>query len=163
MPKNKIATRSKKTAPKKKPVARKKLVAKNPPVAKKKVFAKSKAATQSKTLARKKAFAKKKARTGRKPTTRKRPSSGSIATVNLDEALRTHSDPGAAGQSGDIQGLREVADVDSESVEELMEEGQAFEAEVISGVENAPNADESEVTTQEVPEDDVPPEYHDQD
>ncbi|HEV2386898.1 MAG TPA: hypothetical protein VGS20_06530 [Candidatus Acidoferrales bacterium] len=52
---------------------------------------------------------------------------------------------------------------DSESVDELAEEGQAMEAELLSGVEeaDAANADESEVTTREVPEDDVPPEYRD--
>jgi len=44
-------------------------------------------------------------------------------------------------------------------VQELVAEGQFFEAEVISGIENAPDADEAEVTTHEVPEDDVPPEY----
>jgi len=44
-------------------------------------------------------------------------------------------------------------------VEELVEEGQFFEAEVIGGVENAPDADEGEVRTKEVPEDDVPTEY----
>jgi len=48
-------------------------------------------------------------------------------------------------------------------VEELVEEGQAFEAGVVSGVENAPDADESEVKTREVPEDDVPQEYLDED
>jgi hypothetical protein len=67
--------------------------------------------------------------------------------------------PEAGGQSGDIQGLSGVAKADSESVVELAEEGQAFEAEVVSGVENAPDADVAEVTTREVPEDDVPPEY----
>jgi hypothetical protein len=46
-------------------------------------------------------------------------------------------------------------------VEELAEEGQAFEAEVVSGVENAPDADQGEVRTHEVPEDDVPDEYRD--
>jgi DNA primase len=66
------------------------------------------------------------------------------------------------GQSGDIEGLRQLATADSQSVRELLEEGQSFEAGVISGVENAPNADESEVTTREVPEDDVPREYLDQ-
>jgi hypothetical protein len=65
----------------------------------------------------------------------------------------------AAGQSGDIEGLSRVARADSESVEELAEEGQAFEAEVLSGVEEAEDAEESEVTTHEVPEDDVPSEY----
>jgi len=67
--------------------------------------------------------------------------------------------PGSAGQSGDTQGLSDLAEAGSESVEELVEEGQFFEAEVIGGVENAPDADEGEVRTKEVPEDDVPTEY----
>ena len=67
--------------------------------------------------------------------------------------------PASGGQSGDIQGLLRDEVVDSESVEELEEEGQSFEAEVVSGVENAPDADEDEVRTREVPEDDVPDEY----
>ena len=70
--------------------------------------------------------------------------------------------PNAGGQSGDIQALPRNEDVDSESVEELAEEGQAFEAEVVSGVENAPDADQGEVRTREVPEDDVPDEYRDE-
>lgn len=65
----------------------------------------------------------------------------------------------SAGQAGDLQGLSEVEAAESESVSELLEEGNAFEAEVLSGVEDAPDADEREVTTHEVPEDDVPPEY----
>jgi hypothetical protein len=67
--------------------------------------------------------------------------------------------PNSGGQSGDIQALPRDEDVDSESVEELSEEGQSFEAEVVSGVENAPDADQGEVRTHEVPEDDVPDEY----
>lgn len=69
----------------------------------------------------------------------------------------------AAGQSGDVQGLSNEAEADSESVEELLEEGQAFEAEAIEGVEDAPDADVTEVTTKEFPEDDVPEEYLDND
>jgi hypothetical protein len=69
---------------------------------------------------------------------------------------------GAAGQSGDIQGISRQEDVDSESVEELAEEGQDFEAEAVSGVENALDPDEGEVRTHEVPEDDVPREYDEQ-
>jgi hypothetical protein len=65
----------------------------------------------------------------------------------------------SAGQSGDTQGLPAAPDVDSESVEELLEEGQSFEAEVVEGVENVPDADEGEVRTREVEEDDVPEEY----
>jgi hypothetical protein len=71
--------------------------------------------------------------------------------------------PDTGGQSGDTQGLSGVAEADSESVEELAEEGQYFEAGVISGIENAPDADEGEVRTHEVPEDDVPLEYLDRD
>jgi len=67
--------------------------------------------------------------------------------------------PNSAGQSGDLQGISDIADADSESVTELVEQGNAFEASVIAGVENGRNADVSEVTTREVPEDDVPKEY----
>src|SRR5580658_6886216 len=68
-----------------------------------------------------------------------------------------HSETG--GQSGDDQGLSKRETTDSESVEVLEDEGQSFEAEVIDGVENAPDPDVSEVKTHEVPEDDVPTEY----
>jgi hypothetical protein len=74
---------------------------------------------------------------------------------------RAHDELGAnsAGQSGDTQQLPDTPTSANESVEELAEEGNAFEAEVVSGVEDAKRPDESEVTTREVPEDDVPPEY----
>jgi len=48
-------------------------------------------------------------------------------------------------------------------VEELVEEGNALEAAAIQGVENALDADEGEVESHEVPEDDVPREYLDKD
>jgi hypothetical protein len=67
--------------------------------------------------------------------------------------------PASAGQSGDLQQLSGSADADSQSVEELVEEGNAFEAEAVQGVEDAETPDVSEVTTREVPEDDVPAEY----
>ena len=70
---------------------------------------------------------------------------------------------GTGGQSGDTQGLSGVAETDSESVKELLEEGQAYEAEAVGGVENVPDADEGEVRTHEVPEDDVPEEYRGED
>ena len=66
---------------------------------------------------------------------------------------------GAAGQSGDLQGLESEPQADSESVDELLEEGQAFEAAVIAGVEKASDAGIAPVTTKQVPEDDVPQEY----
>ncbi len=67
--------------------------------------------------------------------------------------------PDSAGQSGDLQGISDVANADSESLRELLEQGNAFEAEAVDGVENAKDPDVSEVTTREVPEDDVPEEY----
>jgi hypothetical protein len=74
---------------------------------------------------------------------------------------RKHDELGSnsAGQSGDIQALSDTADVDSQSVEELVEEGNAFEANVIEGVDDAKDPDVSEVKTREVREDDVPAEY----
>ncbi len=65
----------------------------------------------------------------------------------------------SGGQSGDTQGISGSPKTDSESVEELLEEGQAFEAEVVAGVESVPDADQGEVRTHEVPEDDIPEEY----
>jgi hypothetical protein len=66
------------------------------------------------------------------------------------------------GQSGDLQGLSNVESADSESVDELLEEGNAFEADAVKGVEDAGDFDEREVHTHEVPEDDVPREYLDE-
>ncbi len=64
-------------------------------------------------------------------------------------------------QSGDLQGLSNVEGADSESVDELLEEGNAFEADAVKGVEDAEDDDEAEVRTHEVPQDDVPGEYLD--
>jgi hypothetical protein len=69
----------------------------------------------------------------------------------------------SAGQSGDLQGLSNVESADSESVDELIEEGNAFEAGVVSGVEDSEDHEGREVRTREVLEDDVPDEYLDQD
>ncbi len=66
--------------------------------------------------------------------------------------------PASAGQSGDDSGLSTDETTGSESVAELAEEGQFFEAEAVSGVER-PYPDESPVRTHEVEEDDVPFEY----
>ena len=66
-------------------------------------------------------------------------------------------------QSGDLQGLSGIEGADSESVGELLEEGNAFEADVVMGVEDAGNADKKEVRTHEVSQDDVRGEYLDKD
>jgi hypothetical protein len=69
--------------------------------------------------------------------------------------------PGARSgeQAGDLQGLSNIQGADSESVDELLEEGNAFEADVVKGVEDAGDSNEREVHTHEVPQDDVPNEY----
>ena len=59
--------------------------------------------------------------------------------------------PAAEVDSGDVEGLPTEPEASSESVEELVDEGQYFEAEIVDGVENAPPADVAEVTTHERP------------
>ncbi|HET8922881.1 MAG TPA: hypothetical protein VFN26_07770 [Candidatus Acidoferrum sp.] len=119
-----------------------------------------KKAAPKKKLIRKKASPRK---TGakRKPAPKKPGVRGK--TQNLDTAVYEPTGLGArsGGQSGDLQGLSNVEDAASESVDELLEEGNAFEAEVVKGVQDAGDADE--VVTHEVPEDDVPEEYLDKD
>ena len=65
--------------------------------------------------------------------------------------------------SGDLQALPAVEHLDSENLLELIEEGNAFEANVLTGVQDAEDNEGKEVHTHEVPEDDVPGEYLDQD
>ena len=72
-------------------------------------------------------------------------------TGSTRRGLGAHS----AGQSGDTQGLSNVEETDSESVEELVEEGQSFEAGALAGVEDAEDG-QAEVHTKQVLEDDVP-------
>jgi hypothetical protein len=129
---------------------------------KKKAGAKKKLQPKKKIVAKKKSAPKKKAAAKRKSARRKAaPSRRGVQEVVNPVTIRGRRGLGAAsgGQSGDTQGLSQRESVDSESVTELAEEGQDFEAEVVSGVENAKDPDEGEVTTTEVPEDDVPPEY----
>jgi hypothetical protein len=108
---------------------------------------------------RKKKAAAKRRTTPRRPVGRSRPAemgSQNVETVQMKpRALRARA--GAGG--GDFGGVSTVESVDSESADELLEEGQAFEAGIVSGVEDAPDADHGPVKTREVPEDDVPEEY----
>jgi hypothetical protein len=78
------------------------------------------------------------------------------AELNEAEPMVKGRGARTGGQSGDDMGLSDVEDVDSESVEELVDEGQDFEAELVSAVENAPDPDEAELDA-EVPEDDPDP------
>jgi len=118
---------------------------------------KKKVASKNKPTLNKKPAAKK------KPIRRKKSGSQPKQEITNPIAIGGRRGLGLAtgGQSGDVQGLSREESVDSESVEELAEEGQYFEAEAVSGVEDAKDPDEGEVTTSEAPEDDVPPEYTD--
>jgi hypothetical protein len=80
-----------------------------------------------------------------------------------DRKKRMETGPDSAGQGGATQQISDTPIADSESVEELAEEGNAFEADAIYGVENASDPDVAEVITHEIPEDDVPGEYLDSD
>jgi len=144
-------TKSKRTAGKKvapmKKAAHKKLAKKS--VTPKKRLAKKKAApkkTEMKTnVSRKKTTGGKTAGALNKQV---RGKSQSVDTVAFAlEGLGARS----GEQSGDLQGLSNIQGADSESVDELLEEGNAFEADVVKGVEDAENADEGEVRTHEVP------------
>jgi hypothetical protein len=89
-------------------------------------------------------------------TTARSPQVDSLDVVipSRRRGLGAHS----AGQSGDTQGLSSVEETGSESVEELVEEGQNFEAGALAGIEDA-DASQGEVRTRQVLEDDVPREY----
>jgi hypothetical protein len=144
---------------------------KNKKSGKKQRASKSRVSAKAKLSARSGA---KKSSTKRKRATRRKPvreiedvmGSQSVETVPLS-AIRPKTRSARAGApgggGGDYSGLSVVAGADSESPRELLEEGQTFEAGIIEAVQDAPNADKGEIRTREVPEDDVPPEYDDQD
>jgi len=120
-----------------------------------------------KKLAKKKAAPKKaevKTKAGGKKSTRRK-TAGALKKQVREKSQSVDTVAfgleGLGPQSGDLQGLSNVEGADSESVDELLEEGNAFEADVVKGVEDAGDADEMEVRTHEVPQDDVPGEYQD--
>lgn len=120
-----------------------------------------------KKLVAKKVVAKKKAVAKTKPTVKKKSAAKRTTKQEVINPITASGRRGlgaaSGGQSGDTQGLSRRSYDDSESVEELMEEGQYMEAEAVAGVENAPDADQGEVRTRQFPEDDVPEEYKDDD
>ena len=99
----------------------------------------------------------------KKSAARKRRNRSTQLTEKSTAQIRQGVGLAEGGQAGDLQGLSGIEDVDSESVRELAQEGQDFEAGIVAGVENASDPDVSEVKTHEVPEDDVPEEYRNQD
>ncbi|SRR5579872_566913 len=120
----------------------------------------AKKAAPKKSAAKKKAVAKKTASKTAAPPAKP------VRSTRTTDDVRAYPSPRRgvpSGQdAGDLQGLSVAEGADSESVEELVDEGNAFEAAVVEGVEEAGD-DEREVHTHEVPEDDVPEEYLDKD
>jgi hypothetical protein len=110
-----------------------------------------KRSTKRKTSANK---SKKKKAAQRRSVARER---SSVARATSGKIARA----GSGRQAGDLQGLSTIAGADSESVGELLEEGNAFEADAVMGVEASEDEDPKEVRTHEVLEDDVPGEYLD--
>lgn len=148
----------KKISRKKKNISKKKPTQKKIAKTKKKQVARKKSSAKTKPTAKKKPAAKKKKKTAKKKAARPREITNPVSPVGL-RGLGAAS----GGQSGDTQGLSRRDYDDSESVEELIEEGQYLEAEAVSGVENAPDADHGAVRTRQFPEEDVPEEYREKD
>jgi hypothetical protein len=140
-----------KTKSKNKPAKAKKATKK---VAPKRAALKKSPAKKLAKKAPKKAPRKAKRKTAAKGGARRK---AEVTLAVSSDARRLGVEQGA----GDLQGLSGIASADSESVDELLDEGNAFEAEVIKGVEDAGDNDEEEVHTHELPEDDVPEEYLD--
>src|SRR4051794_1002881 len=128
-------------------------------------------------MAKKRKTAKKRTRTTKTASSRKnksakakKTSKSTQRTAKKKAAARRAAPPvksarpsKAVQRGGDYQGASRAERADSESVEELLEEGNTFEAGAVAGVEAADDEDEQEVRTHEVPEDDVPGEYRDED
>src|SRR5215472_11865488 len=125
----------------------------------KRITAKAKARAK-KVAPKRKAARKAKAR--KRPVREPQALLGSQSVETLQMKRRAWAAAAGTG-GGDFGGISVVQGANSESPDELLEEGQTFEAGVVSGVENAPDPDQGEVRTREVSQDDVPEEYDDKD
>jgi len=151
------------------PAKKRPAMKKSAPKARKKTSPKKAVA---KTAARKKAPAKT-SKSGPKKIAAKKKAPAKQPTVKIvNRTMRSRNQeldslepsPQVSGlESGDLEGLSNVESADSESVDELLEEGNAFEAGIVSGVEDSRGREGQELRTREVPEDDVPEEYLNQD
>jgi hypothetical protein len=130
--------------------------------ARKKKSAGKKTTTRRSKPARRKKPTQRKKRARSKPIARTRRRSPLVTTLRAPVLGRRGLGARSAGQSGDTQGLSDAEEADSESVEELVEEGQSFEAGVVAGVEDA-DGRPREVRSKQTREDDVPPEYLEKD
>jgi hypothetical protein len=117
-------------------------------------MAKKKKARKKKVRSRKKVSARGKSAKAKKLKRAKRRLRGPESVEPPAPPPERGLGAGSGGQSGDIQGLPRGENVNSESIEELTEEGQDYEAEVVSGIENALEPDQGRVRTRRY----IPPE-----
>ena len=113
-----------------------------------------------KKKAAKKSAKKKSAK--RKPA-RKKAGRRATSTRKVQSRSRRRPARTSARPSSDLQGLSRAEQADSESVSELVDEGNVYEAGAVAGVEEADRREGKEVRTREFAEDDVPQEYLDKD
>lgn len=159
--------KKKNSASRKKPVARKKLKTVSAKSRKVSVSSRSKKATIAKPKPAVKASGRKTLsakRTTRVASGKKSkgetvrifrssiPTRGEVQGMETMEREAKGRGADSGGQSGSLQGLSDVESADSESVGELLEEGNSFEAEIVKGVQDAPDADVSEVHTHQRPQ-----------
>ena len=126
--------------------------------------AKGKKAAAKKSVVKK--VAKKKGAPKRKPMSAAKagaPRKGRAQEKVYPMPAVTESGRRSGLRSGDLQGLARPEGAASESVDELLEEGNTFEAGIVEGVERADDREERPVRTRQMPEDDVPREYLDED
>jgi hypothetical protein len=143
MPTNNKHTKRKKSAKKTTPKRKTRKITRDSNRTKAKRNPKRITAASKRSLARQKKFSAK----------RKRVTSTGLVveTVSFPSGERPH----LGGQAADLRGLSNRPTANSESVEELLEEGNALEAEAM-GVENALDAGQGEVESDEAAEDDIP-------
>ncbi|HWZ99436.1 MAG TPA: hypothetical protein VN025_16895 [Candidatus Dormibacteraeota bacterium] len=143
-------------------------------MAKKKAVKKKASAKKAKSAAKP---AKRKAAKSKVPPNKKKKSKGRVEVASVSSGseastldpkgrLIVESEEEASPSvhkgdlSGDLQGISTEELYDSESVSELIEEGQDLEAELIEGVEEAPDPDQDEVRVHKAPPK-VIPDYKD--
>jgi hypothetical protein len=144
--------------------SRKKMAKRRPAKSKTATSKRAKATRERRALAPNRAAKKKQLK--KKTSSKGSPTHKSKAPARRAQRLESafgREDAPASVESGDLEGLSRAERADSESVDELVEEGNAFEAGTVAGVEEADDHDTREVHTHEVPEDDVPDEYLDKD
>jgi hypothetical protein len=119
--------------------------------------------TKHKKLARRPTKAIRKKQSSKMTSAKASPARKRKTPVRSAQRLESSGREGGASAppSADLEGLSLVEQANSESVGELVEEGNVFEAGAVAGVEEADDQDTREVHTHEVPEDDVPDEYLD--